>query len=267
MPNLTLITLTAPSLPLTYCPSNYQQLANDIIGGTQATFNSAIGNSFFNFGSTTPALNNQIYPWLDDSGFWWVFNGGYWTRQNTVAAGSSERRIFVGTTTDVLSYDGGDGTAYAGNPYAGAMWEIDTAFDARFPVGVGAFAGSGAVAVQGTTTSTSVVGEDKHTLTVSETAFNEHTHGVAQLIAPANDDYYLVNKSWSGLGSYPTQILQGAAGTGGGGSGPSITTGDVGTTTSDKTGNDSQNAVGHNNLPPFYGVYFIKRTARVYYTK
>jgi hypothetical protein len=23
----------------------------------------------------------------------------------------------------------------------------------------------------------------------------------------------------------------------------------------------------HNNLPPFYGVYFIKRTDRVYYTK
>lgn len=266
MANLTLITLTAPSLPYNYCPSNYQQLANDIIGGTQATFNSAIGNSFFNFGPTVPALNNQVYPWLDNDGNWWVFNQGRWTSKNPVAPNGFDRRIFVGTPTDLLSYDGGDGTATV-TDVTGPMWMIDTAFEARFPVGVGSFAASGAVSVQGTTTTTSVVGEDKHTLTVPETAFNEHTHGVAQLIAPANDDYYLVNKSWSGLGSYPTQILQGAAGSGGGGAGPSITTGDIGTTTSDKTGNDSQNAVGHNNLPPFYGVYFIKRTARVYYTK
>lgn len=266
MPNLTLITLTPPSLPVGYCPLNYQTLANDIISGTQATFNSSIGNSFFNYGASTPALNNQVYPWLDENGEWWVRVSGYWARKNPIPANGPERRIFVGTAADVLSYDGGDGTAVA-SQMAGPMWEVDTAFDARFPVGVGAFAASGTVNVKGTTTTTSVVGEDKHTLTVPETPFNEHTHGVAQLIAPANDDYYLVNKSWTGLGSYPTQILQGAAGSGGGGSGPSITTGDVGTTNADKTGNDSQNAIGHNNLPPFYGVYFIKRSGRVYYTK
>ena len=266
MPNLTLITLTPPSLPVGYCPLNYQNLANDIISGTQATFNSSIGNSFFNYGASTPALNNQVYPWLDENGEWWVRVSGYWARKNPIPANGPERRIFVGTAADVLSYDGGDGTVTATNT-TGPMWEVDTAFDARFPVGVGAFAASGTVNVQGTTTTTSVVGEDKHKLTVPETPFNEHTHGVAQLIAPANDDYYLVNKSWTGLGSYPTQILQGAAGSGGGGSGPSITTGDVGTTNADKTGNDSQNAIGHNNLPPFYGVYFIKRSGRVYYTK
>jgi hypothetical protein len=244
---------------------NYQNLANDIIGGTQAVFNSTIGNSFFNFGPTYPAINNRIYPWLDENGQWWIYDQGVWLRKNPVTA-AYERRIYVGTTTDLLSYDGGDGTAIA-TTTTGPMWEVDTLFDARFPVGVGAFAASGAVAVNGTATATSIVGEDQHKLTVTETPFNEHTHGVAQLIAPANDDYYLVNKSWSGLGSYPTQILQGAAGSGGGGAGPSITTGDIGTTSADKTGNDTQNAVSHNNLPPFYGVYFIKRTIRVYYTK
>jgi hypothetical protein len=240
MPNLTLITLTAPNLPLTYCPSNYQQLANDIISGTQANFNSAIGNSFFNFGPTTPALNNQIYPWLDNNGFWWVFNGGYWTRQNPVAAGSLERRIYVGTTTDLLSYDGGDGTAYSGNIYAGAMWEVDTAFDARFPVGAGAFAASGTVSTQGTTTSTAVAGEDKHTLVVGEVP--SHTHQIL-------DQYInLVQRGTADSGVFSaTNRSEGVA--------------NLLPTTS------SGGGAAHNNLPPFYGVYFIKRTARVYYTK
>jgi len=240
MPNLTLITLTPPSLPVGYCPSNYQQLANDVISGTQANFNSSIGNSFFNFGPTTPTLNNQVYPWLDNNGNWWVFQGGYWARQNPVAAGSSERRIFVGTSADVLSYDGGDGTVYSGNPYAGSMWAIDTNFEARFPVGAGTFAASGVVSVNGTTTSTAIAGEDKHTLVTAE--MPSHTHQIL-------DQYInLVQRGTADSGVFSaTNRSEGVA--------------NLLPTTS--SGGDA----AHNNLPPFYGVYFIKRTARVYYTK
>ena len=231
MPNLTLITLTAPSLPANYCPASYQKLANDIIGGTQATFNSTIGNSFFNFGPTYPAINNRIYPWLDENGQWWIYDQGFWLRKNPVTA-AYERRIYVGTTTDLLSYDGGDGTATA-TTTTGPMWMVDTLFDARFPVGAGAFAASGAVAVLGTATSTSIVGEDQHTLTVPE--IPAHTHNFFPLVtADAN------NGGANGV-QYGTTANVATSSTGGG--------------------------AAHNNLPPFYGVYFIKRTARVYYTK
>ena len=238
MPNLTIITLTAPSLPVNYCPTNYQQLANDIIGGTQATFNSAIGNSFFNFGPTVPTLNNQIYPWLDENGFWWVFSNGYWTRRNPVAAGGSERRIYVGTTSDLQTYDGGN--TNTASDWSGPMWEVDTAFEARFPVGVGTFAASGVVSVNGTTTSTAVAGEDKHTLVVGEVP--SHTHQIL-------DQYInLVQRGTADSGVFSaTNRSEGTA--------------NLLPTTS------SGGGAAHNNLPPFYGVYFIKRSSRVYYTK
>ena len=237
MPNLTLITLTAPSLPVNYCPASYQKLANEIIGGTQATFNSTIGNSFFNFGPTYPAINNRIYPWLDENGQWWIYDQGFWLRKNPVTA-AYERRIYVGTTTDLLSYDGGDGTATA-TILTGPMWEVDTEFEARFPVGVGAFAASGAVAVQGKTTSTSVAGEDQHLLTTAE--IPSHTHSMTW------------DSQDTAGGNQPKTLYLG----------PDANVPNDITKNTGSTGGDT----AHNNLPPFYGVYFIKRTIRVYYTK
>jgi len=231
---------------------NYQNLANDIIGGTQAVFNSTIGNSFFNFGPTFPAINNRIYPWLDETGQWWIYSQGFWVYKNPVAANGYDRRIFVGTTTDLLSYDGGDGTATA-TITTGPMWEVDTEFEARFPVGVGAFVASGAVAVLGKTTSTSIAGEDKHTLTLPELA--AHTHNVAIKVfghggedgdRSAADGGTTSNTVTNNTTVFPTSTLD-----------PDLDASAV------SAGGD----IAHNNLPPFYGVYFIKRTIRVYYTK
>jgi hypothetical protein len=238
MPNLTLITLTPPSLPIGYCPTNYQQLANDVISGTQATFNSSIGNSFFNFGPTTPALNNQVYPWLDENGNWWIYKDGYWLRQHPIAAGSAERRIYVGTTTDLQTYDGGNTNAPSN--WSGPMWQVDTLFEARFPVGAGTFAASGVVSVNGTTTSTAVAGEDKHTLVTSE--MPSHTHQIL-------DQYINLTQR----GSADTSVF----------SATNRSEGVANLLPTTSSGGDA----AHNNLPPFYGVYFIKRTSRVYYTK
>ena len=246
MPNLTLFTLTAPSLPTNYCPLSYQNLANDIIGGTQVTFNSTIGNSFFNFGPSIPAINNRIYPWLDENGQWWIFDQGFWVYKNTVVANGYDRRIFVGTTTDLLSYDGGDG-AVTVTPTSGPMWMVDTDFDARFPVGAGTFAASGAVAVNGTATATSIVGEDKHTLNASEIPTHNHNvrvetaNGVTVSNLMCTD--FAEKPAGNGNNDFSFQAgINVVADNFGGG-------------------------LSHNNLPPFYGVYFIKRTGRVYYTK
>lgn len=243
--NTTLITLNPPTLPSGYCPSSWQDLINRAIVNTQAQFNSTIGNSFFNTGSSTPSLDNQIFPWFDQNGEWWTHLSGYWARKHPVPAASSERRLWVGQLADVASYDGGDGTAYSGNNFTGAMWEVDPAFEGKFIVGVGAFSNSGSVSVNGTTTSTGVSGEDKHELIISE--MPEHTH---QMDSKRVTD---------------VQLFQNAV----------ITMDVLGTTTTPSvvsdgpqySGENSGSSVAHNNLPPFYGTYVIKRTGRVYYTK
>lgn len=247
MPNLNLITLTAPTLPLGYCPATYQNLALDIINGTQATFNSTVGNSFFNTGASAPAVNNQIFPWFDNDGQWWIFSGGVWARENPTPALSGERKMWVGTISDLQAYDGGDGTATTPSTYAGAMWEVDTEFAARFPVGVGAFAASGSVAVTDKITSTSIAGEDKHLLIESEIPTHNHnvrvetTSGVKVLNLMCTD--FPEKPAGNGNNDFSFQ------------SGIHVVSDNFG------------GGISHNNLPPFYGVYFIKRTARAYYTK
>jgi len=229
MANLTLINLVPPSLPVNYCPTNYQTLANDIISGTQAVFNSTIGNSFFNFGASFPAINNRVYPWLDDQGLWWIFTQGFWIRKNTVEAAGQERRMFVGSTIDLGLYDGGDG-AVTVTSVTGPMWEIDAAFAARFPVG-----------------------EDQHKLTTPELAV--HTHDIAiQVFGHGGEDG---TRDSADGGTYSNPVTNNTTVF------PAATL----DTSLDAEAVSVGGDIAHNNLPPFYGVYFIKRTARVYYTK
>jgi hypothetical protein len=236
MPATTTVSLFPPQLPADACFDTYQDLANAIIGGAVAQFQSDIGNTYFNTGSSTPAAENRDYPWLDCDGNWWVYNGGYWVRKHPYQSADSVRLIWTGDTTALLTFDGGTNAAVT--DFTGPMWEVDTAFEGKFPVGVGTFSVSGSVAVAQSTTNTGVTGEDRHSLTAAENP--AHTHDLILDKVTVADT--------GGVLRFPNGDSQESV------------------TPTTFTTEESGSGTSHNNLPPFYGVYFIKRTARIYYT-
>ena len=122
-----------------YCFTDFQQLNVDII--TQASAQLQGGAAFYNNGEDEPSPNDRQtndgtpIPWFKPStGYWWSYQFGGWVRPNPEAASSDARRIFVGDTTALQTYDGGD-TGMLGDA-SGPMWEVDTVFDDRIPIGV-----------------------------------------------------------------------------------------------------------------------------------
>ncbi len=238
-----LITLQWNGFPAGYCyPGDPNVFANDIIEYTSIAFN-ATGNVYYNMGPDIPGADDRIYPWLrtgsgwEDGLYYWDTTIGAWVKPHEVPASGHERRIWVGSTADLVTYDGGDANVLG--DAAGPMWEVDSAFAAKFPVGVGSFVNSGDIAVTDSTTSTAVTGEDEHTLTEAE--MPEHTHGyfdprigAGEAIEGDTDPNMVMYK-------HPTD--------------------------DDCSGDTCATGSGdpHNNLPPMYGVYFIKRTSRIYY--
>lgn len=234
------ITFNWGSLPPGYEPTD----ANDFVSQLAKIVTGYLSGSYtaFNFGSTTPAAEDQDKPWFRttatgefDRVYSYSSTYGKWVSPHTIPAEDKRLFMFYGSSAEVDTLDGG--TAGTASVSAGPFWEIHTALAAKFPVGVGAFATAGTVSVTGSTTDLSVSGVDKHTLTVNE--MPTHSHVVPSRSSSDSDsggDYYE-----SATGSLNDQSAE-------------FSTEDEG------DGNP------HNNLPPFYGVYFIRRTVRAYHT-
>lgn len=166
-----------------------------------------------------------------------IWNGSAWVSPNPVPPGSSERRIWVGTENDLWAYDGGSGTDPAVDPptlTSGAMWVKDTTFDFRFPVGVGT---NTTIYAPNPATSIGLLdtgGEEKHVLLTAELA--KHYHALQNALGTTGVIISGTVAGGSFLGEY---VFYGTA----------------------YAGNDDP----HNNMPPYVGVYFAKRSARKYY--
>lgn len=238
-----LFRLIPPTFRAGYCPTSVQQLVNDAISGTQLTFLIQTGSFLYNYGSATPTAENRIFPWLRTTdGLWYTFQFGQWVAPYPVPAAAGVIWLYSGTNNaaGLWSFDGGDGNDPSVTPpttTTGSFWKVKTELEARFPLGVGALP-SGTVINVGTTG-----GEEKHSLTEQE--MPPHTH-----------DFTVIAQNSAASGS--------GAITGGDNNNPND--GEFHGTT-ENAGGDSATppvVVAHNTMPPYYGVYFIERTARVW---
>jgi len=246
MPNTT-VNLVKGTIDPSSCFSDVKQLYDLFIDATTAHVKGEY--SLFNFGDTVPAVSDQDKPWIRTIGKApdkiYVYDNGYWMSLHPVPVGSYERRMWTGTTAQLAEYDGGS----AGTPTAltGPFWEVDTDFAAVFPVGVGSFA-AGTEVTQGGTG-----GKDQVTLETSHVPDHKHL----------GEAYYRVHGGTAS--SDPSSLASNIKHETGG------HTTDAGYNTFSQAGVKTTSIVGdigeaHDNLPPYRGVYFIKRTIRQYYT-
>lgn len=103
--------------------------------------------AIWNIGPDEPTVENRAFPWhktdpTTDVGvgdYDWSPILGKWVKNHWLPSGTvpvDERRIFVGISSDVDTYDGGDAGTVSN--VSGPFWEIDTDFQDKFMIGVGA---------------------------------------------------------------------------------------------------------------------------------
>ncbi len=203
-------------------------LLSNAVGDVQTDV-AAAGKVFLSDTKSTPPAESDrtttawVIKTTSDAGTW-VWNAGLtkWISRHQVPPSSSYRAIWVGVDVDLQTFDGGD--AGVVSDAAGPMWEVDTTFDAKFPIGSGTLPSTVVITTGGTG------GEETHVLTVPE--MPAHTHDFYPLIISDANNGGANGVQYGATANVPTSS------TGGGGA--------------------------HNNMPPYIGVRFIKRTARVY---
>jgi len=235
MPDSTPVTLIPGTLPSGYCFISWQGVFNDFF---------SLGTAFlpgqyrtFNYGDSEPTADDRDKPWLhlnpDGSpDRWFVYFSGAWVWPHEIPANSDERRIWVGSSVDLQTYDGGSAGAVSAT--TGPFWEVDTDFEGKVPVGAGTLQPSGAVVGVGDTG-----GVDEVELVTNQ--IPSHSHSTPN--------------AFSGQIGNGASAMIGFAGTG-----PEVSP--VGNVSTTSTGGGQ----AHTNMPPYSVVLFIKRTARVYRT-
>lgn len=238
MPENAQIVFTPATLPEGSCFASEQERFNAF--GSYLSGYLPDNYSTVNFGPDAPEANDRDKPWFRSNsdgspdGVYFYFNGS-WKRTHPLDPGHIH--LWLGSAGAVDSLDGGAaGTATVD---AGPFWEVVADFAAKFPVGVGTFASGTNVAVAGTG------GEDRHTLSTQELpeVLGRLGDGIEKILAKkdsgaGNVSFGSIAGSWQSYENLSDAIRGGTAAT-------------------DKS---------HQNLPPYLGVYMIRRSIRRWYS-
>lgn len=171
-----------------------------------------------------------------------VWYNGAWVARNPSAPSGDEIRMWIGSTTDLETYDGG--AAGTVGDASGPMWEVASDFAGRVPIGVGTIPDT-TVAV--TVDTNAGAGQ----VTLSDVNIPQHSHQIgveSSDVTSSAEDGQLRDASgdvtwistWNQTAVGVTRNWGGAASDG--------------------------STTPFNNTPPSRGVYFIRRTARIFYT-
>lgn len=233
-----------------YCITSPQRFNVDIISRARVVQRNQVGSTFWNIQAETPDENHRLYPWLNTANnqvYTWSNTYGKWISWRPFEFGQIWAAPSGTPESAIWSLDGGDGTdprptlpdgsvnpSYnPPTPTAGAMWMMVQQLAAKFPVGVGAFTSGAMLPIAGT--------GGAETVALTEAQNGPHTHG-----PPANSDKFWAHASPASSGQY--NVL---------GSGVDTILG-VETDT-------SGDGEAHDNIPPYYVVFFVTRTTRQYY--
>lgn len=238
------LALIPPTLPEDFCEQSSQDQANILIGGTQIT---GTADPEIIFSETEPGVDDRDKAWGllapggINTGFIFTYSGD-WLLLHEYDASGDVRMIWTGTLADISLFDGG--TAAALTDRTGPMWERDTDFNGRSPMGVGAIPTSNPAKSLGEGED---YGEGAHLMTEEEVG--PHDHPLAG--DAAIQDGRRIN----------------IVNTGAGGAGLLI--GLTGPPATDLSVSDNTYVAGQQSMPvihPVRGCYLIKRTSRIYRT-
>lgn len=242
MPELVL-PVVAGELPSGTCPSTYQEMLNQFAAVLSVTF----PNTFTGITVSATKPTDQTKAWLQLDSFGrptriYYFASGAWLSLHPLVSGFTT--LWTTALPTMTTFDGGDANALS--TISGPMWEVVTAFEARMPIGVGTLPSGTAVAVGGTG------GSEQVTLLSTNLPSHKHDLWVGSSDGSASgirEAIQTVNSPHSGTSA----AYQSSDGVGGNDYVKSV------------YGDGSGNAVAHNNMPPYLGVYLLRRTSRLYY--
>jgi hypothetical protein len=222
-----------------FCPATLQDMLNGFSAVQTVTFPGSFTGVWVS--PTAPSDTTLAWQKLDSLGRpvgLYAFASGAWLSRHPMVPGSI--MLWDGALPNFTTFDGGDGSALS--VQSGPTWEECTNLRAKFPLGVGTLPVSGTVV---NVTNTGGTEKEDITLTVPNLPPHLHTCKGSTGDAPGSgSNFFAVDRSATDPPPSPVDI------------------------DTENTGGTSGAAVPIpvTHMPPYMGVYFLRRTTRLFYT-